>query len=283
MAKNCNIMIAGAAGRMGQAIAKAVLSDTSSNYTLIGGFDHSASPHIGKDIGHLVGLNKSGMTIQTNPSDIGNSFDKETTILIDFTLPKACLEHAQYCAQNNIAHVIGATGFSQHEEAQLATIAVNTPTVKSGNMSMGVTLLTALIEQAAAKLNDDFDIEINEAHHRFKVDAPSGTALLLGHAAAKGRAVNFEDKSVRGRDGITGERQRGDIGFSVIRGGGIVGDHEAMFIGDNEVITLSHHAIDRKLFADGALRAAYWLINGSKETNSRQQAGIYTMRDVLDI
>ncbi|MDQ6983645.1 MAG: 4-hydroxy-tetrahydrodipicolinate reductase, partial [Ghiorsea sp.] len=196
-------------------------------------------------------------------------------VLIDFTAPEACLNHARVVAAHDMAMVIGTTGFDAKQQAELDEILKNTPTVVAANYSVGVNLALNLIQQAARVLNADYDAEIYEAHHKHKVDAPSGTALAMGKALADGRNVNLDDVVVYSREGITGARETGSIGFSVVRGGDIVGDHKAMFIADEERIEINHFASDRMVFAKGAVRAALWL--------SKQPAGRYDMQDVLGL
>ncbi|MGN6423378.1 MAG: 4-hydroxy-tetrahydrodipicolinate reductase [Asticcacaulis sp.] len=211
----------------------------------------------------------------------GDSFDLSAVdAVIDFSTPEASLELLEACASEGLArpkplvHVIGSTGFTSEQIDAIAPFADQVVIVRSGNYSLGVNLLAGLVKQAAARLNaQDWDIEIFEAHHRRKVDAPSGTALMLGEAAALGRGVELADKKVAARDGITGARRPGDIGFSVVRAGGIVGEHSAIIASEDEVITLSHSARDRTLFARGALQAALW--------GARQAPGVYDMQDVL--
>ena len=264
---NTSILVAGAGGRMGKSVVAEVLKTPGAR--LAGGFERAGGPYIGKDIGALAGLDAIGLAVEAE-MDAGL---KRAGAVIDFTAPAASLEHARAAAAEGVAHVIGTTGFSADQEAELTEIASGIPIVKSGNMSLGVNLLTALVEEAAAALGEDYDIEIFEAHHRHKVDAPSGTALMLGKAAAKGRGVSLDDKKAEGMRG--GARSEGDIGFSVFRGGGVVGAHEVSFAGADEVITLSHSAIDRALFARGAVKAAQWAIG--------KAPGLYSMRDVLGL
>ncbi len=195
--------------------------------------------------------------------------------MIDFTTPDASLRHAKAAADQGIAHVIGATGFSDEHDQKINALAKTIPIVKSGNMSVGVNILTALVERAAQALNLDYDIEITEAHHRAKRDAPSGTALMLGEAVARGRGVSLGEKAAGLTGSRDGARKAGDIGFSVIRGGGIVGEHEVAFAGADEIVKFSHHAINRGLFAKGAVAAAHWAVD--------KPPGLYSMRDVLDL
>lgn len=194
--------------------------------------------------------------------------------LIDFTSPAAAVTIAKECADRALPLVTGTTGLSPADQAVIATAAKTIPVVQSGNFSLGVNLLMALVEQTAAKL-EEFDIEIAEAHHRRKVDAPSGTALMLGEAAAHGRKTSLQEKGAFARHGQTGPRAVDEIGFSVTRGGGVFGDHDVVFLAEDEVLTLSHRALNRSLFAQGALRAAQWIVG--------KPAGLYTMRDVLDL
>jgi 4-hydroxy-tetrahydrodipicolinate reductase len=195
--------------------------------------------------------------------------------IIDFTAPAATLEFAALAAQARAVHVIGTTGMSAEEIAALEPASRHAVIVRAGNMSLGVNLLTQLTKRVAAALDEDFDIEVIEAHHNQKVDAPSGTALMLGEAAAEGRGVALDDVSDRGRDGITGARKRGDIGFTAIRGGDIVGEHDVLFAAAGERITLRHVATDRTVFARGALKAALW--------GQTQGPGQYDMLDVLGL
>lgn len=264
---NSSILVAGAGGRMGKAIVAEVLKTPGA--TLAGGFERPGGPDIGKDIGVLAGLDAIGLEVE-DAADKGLS---RAGVLIDFTAPKVSASNAKAAAAKGVAHVIGTTGLSDEDEAAIAEAAKAIAIVKSGNMSVGVNVLTALVEQAAKALDESFDIEIFEAHHRAKVDAPSGTALMLGAAAARGRGLELEDRKAAADR--TGARKAGDIGFSVFRGGGVVGEHRVSFAGMQEVITLSHSAIDRGLFAKGAVAAARWAVN--------QPPGLYSMRDVLGL
>ena len=262
-----SILVAGAGGRMGRAVVAEILKTPGAS--LAGGFERPGGPDIGKDIGVLAGLDALGLMVE-------GSAEKGLTragALIDFTAPAATLGNARQAAEKGVAHVIGTTGFSAADEAAIADLAKAIPIVKSGNMSVGVNVLMNLVEAAAKALGDDYDIEIFEAHHSAKVDAPSGTALMLGRAAAQGRGVDLEAHRADGER--VGARKPGDIGFSVSRGGGIVGEHRASFAGAQEVITLAHSAIDRGLFAKGAVAAARWAIG--------KPPGLYSMRDVLGL
>ena len=254
---------------MGKAIVSEILRTP--GVTLAGGFERPGGADIGKDIGVLAGLDALGLKVEDRAQD----GLKRAAALIDFTVPAASLENAKVSAETGVAHVIGTTGFSDSEEAEIEALSRTIPIVKSGNMSMGVNLLTALVEEAARRLDSDYDIEITEAHHRHKVDSPSGTALMLGHAAARARDIDLKENSSGMIDTRVGARKTGDIGFAVVRGGGIIGRHEVAFAGDQEVITLTHEAIDRGLFAKGAVAAAKWAIG--------KPPGLYSMRDVLGL
>jgi 4-hydroxy-tetrahydrodipicolinate reductase len=264
------LVVVGAAGRMGQALIRAI--HTIPGATLAAAIERKGSPQVGQDAGQLAGVGTLGVKISDDPLP---AFAKADGVL-DFTVPAATVEFAGYAAQARIVHVIGTTGCSVEDDAKIAAAARHATVVKSGNMSLGVNLLAVLVEQAAKALGpDDFDIEILEMHHRHKVDAPSGTALLLGEAAAHGRAVGLAENSVRVRDGHTGARKPGTVGFATLRGGSVVGDHSVILAGTGERITLSHHAEDRAIFARGAVKAALWA-RGKK-------AGLYSMRDVLGL
>jgi 4-hydroxy-tetrahydrodipicolinate reductase len=195
--------------------------------------------------------------------------------IVDFTVPAATITHAELAAQHRLVHVIGTTGLTAGDDAKIAEAAKRTVIVKSGNMSMGVNVLAALVRRVAMTLDHDFDIEIVEMHHNKKVDAPSGTALLLGRAAADGRKVDLDQRAARGRDGVTGARRAGDIGFAALRGGTVVGEHSVIFAGPAERLELVHKAEDRMIFARGALKAAQWARS--------QKPGLYSMADVLGL
>ncbi|MER8975979.1 4-hydroxy-tetrahydrodipicolinate reductase [Mesorhizobium sp. M0800] len=264
------LVVVGAAGRMGQALIRAI--HTIPGARVAGAIERAGSPHLGKDAGELAGVGRLEVAIGDDPLP---AFAKADGVL-DFTTPAATVEFAGYAAQARIAHIIGTTGCSAEDNARIAAAARHATVVKSGNMSLGVNLLAVLVEQAARALDaDDFDIEILEMHHRHKVDAPSGTALLLGEAAAAGRGVAFAGNDVRVRDGHTGVRKAGSIGFASLRGGSVVGDHSVVLAGTGERITLAHHAEDRAIFARGAVKAALWA-RGRKP-------GLYSMRDVLGL
>ena len=262
------LVVVGAGGRMGRALIQAI--QQAEGATLAAAIEQRGSPLVGQDAGELAGVGKLGVAITDDPLP---AFAKADGVL-DFTAPVATVEFAGYAAQARIVHVIGTTGCSAEDEAKIEAAARHATIVKSGNMSLGVNLLAALVEQAARSLDAaDFDIEVLEMHHKHKVDAPSGTALLPGEAAARGREISLSENSVRVRDGHTGPRQEGSVGFATLRGGSVVGDHSVILAGPGERIVLSHHADDRSLFARGAVRAALWA-HGRKP-------GLYSMRDVL--
>lgn len=264
------LVVVGAGGRMGQALVRAIGETTGAR--VVGAIERSGSPALGRDVGELAGLGAIGVTVADDPLP---AFAKADGVL-DFTAPAATVEFAGYAAQARIAHVIGTTGCSTADDAKIAAAARHATIVKSGNMSLGVNLLAALVEQAARALDaEDFDIEILEMHHKHKVDAPSGTALLLGEAAAAGREIALAGNDVRVREGHTGARKTGTIGFATLRGGSVVGEHSVVLAGQGERIVLAHHADDRAIFARGAVKAALWA-RGKKP-------GLYSMRDVLGL
>jgi 4-hydroxy-tetrahydrodipicolinate reductase len=236
-----------------------------------GGVESAASPHLGADVGTLSGLAPMGIAVTSDPLEIVAASDA----VIDFTTPAATVEMAGLAANARIVHVIGTTGLGERDDAAIKAAARHATIIKAGNMSLGVNLLTAITQRIAEVLDDEFDIEIVEMHHRQKVDAPSGTALMLGNAAARGRRKNLETSSVRARDGHTGPRRKGDIGFATLRGGNVVGDHTVVFAGDGERIELTHRALDRSIFARGAVKAALW--------GRGKGPGLFSMSDVLGI
>ena len=264
------LVVVGAGGRMGQTLMRTVSSVPGAR--IVGAIERAGSPLLGKDAGEMAGLGAIGVRITDDPLPV---FAKADGVL-DFSIPAASVEFAGYAAQARIVHVIGTTGCTPDDDAKIAAAARHAIIVKSGNMSLGVNLLAVLVEQAAKALGpEDFDIEVLEMHHRHKVDAPSGTALLLGEAAAFGRGVGLAGHNVRARDGHTGARPEGMIGFASLRGGSVVGDHSVILAGTGERITLSHHAEDRSLFARGAIKAALWAYG--------RKPGLYSMRDVLGL
>jgi 4-hydroxy-tetrahydrodipicolinate reductase len=263
------IAVMGVAGRMGRELVRAIASTPSCE--LSGGTEASGSEFLGRDIGELSGLDPAGIMVSADAQSVISAADA----IVDFTSPKASATFAALAAKAGTAHVIGTTGVDANLDAAIAEAARAIPIVKAGNMSQGINVLLAVTRNIAAALGADFDIEILEMHHRMKVDAPSGTALMLGQAAAEGREVRLQDRAVRVRDGHTGARKAGDIGFATLRGGSVVGDHTVIFAGDGERIEITHRATDRGIFARGAVRAALWA-NG-------RAPGLYTMADVLAI
>jgi 4-hydroxy-tetrahydrodipicolinate reductase len=263
------IGILGASGRMGLMLIKAVSEDE--NCTLIGALEREGSKAIGQDAGMLAGLQPLGIAVSDDPLPLFTS----AQAVIDFTTPQGTLTYASLAAQARIVHVIGTTGLSEDDFRKLDAAAYHATIIQSGNMSLGINLLAGLVRQAARALSTDFDIEIVEMHHRHKVDAPSGTALLLGDAAAQGRSVALKDVSVRVREGHTGARHAGDIGFATLRGGSVIGDHSVILAGTGERIELTHRAEDRMIFARGAVKAALW--------GRDKKPGRYGMADVLGL
>jgi 4-hydroxy-tetrahydrodipicolinate reductase len=263
------VVIAGAGGRMGRTLIHAIAATR--GVTLAGAVEAADSAVIGRDAGELAGLGRNGITVTSDVAALLTQADG----LIEFSIPAATLVLAELTAAAGLVHIIGTTGHSAEEEALIATAAGRATIVKSGNMSLGVNLLAALVKRVANTLGDDYDIEILEMHHNKKIDAPSGTALLLGRAAAAGRGINLEQHAARARDGITGARGRGDIGFASLRGGTVVGDHSVIFAGPAERVELTHRAEDRMIFARGAVHAALWARG--------QKPGLYTMADVLGL
>lgn len=269
MAELPGIVITGASGRMGQMLVRTVTA--SDRARLVGCVERTGHAWIGKDIGEAMGGAALGVTVT---DDALEAFAKAQAV-IDFTAPEATLDFAALAAQARAVHVVGTTGFTAEQIARLEPAARHAVIVRAGNMSLGVNLLVQLTRKVAQALDADFDIEVVEAHHRMKVDAPSGTALMLGEAAAEGRGVSLDEVSDRGRDGITGARQRGHIGFASIRGGDVVGEHDVIFAADGERIVLRHIATDRAIFARGALKAALW--------GQDKAPGQYDMMDVLGL
>jgi 4-hydroxy-tetrahydrodipicolinate reductase len=263
------LVIAGAGGRMGRTLIHAIAA--TKGVTLAGAVEAADSAVIGRDAGELAGLGRNGVQVVSDVAPLLQAADG----LIEFTLPAATLALAELTGSAGIVHIIGTTGHSAEEEKLIAAAARRAPIVKSGNMSLGVNLVAGLVRRVAATLGDDYDIEILEMHHNKKVDAPSGTALLLGRAAAAGRGIDLGAHAVRGRDGQTGPRCAGDIGFAALRGGSVVGDHTVIFAGPAERIEFTHRAEDRMIFARGALHAALWA-RGKKP-------GLYSMADVLGL
>lgn len=263
------IGVVGCAGRMGQMLMRQIVATP--GCVLSGGTEREGSAALGQDLGLLIGGEPLGCVVGDDPDPLF----AEADAVIDFTTPESTARHAALAAQGKTIHIVGSTGLAAAQEQALAVAAHHTPVVYAPNMSLGMNVLMAVVEQVARALDDAYDIEIVEMHHRHKVDAPSGTALGLGRAAAAGRGVVLDDVAVRARDGITGPRRVGDIGFAVLRGGDVVGDHSVVFATDGERIELGHRASSRQVFARGAVRAALWA--------RTQPPGLYTMRDVLGL
>lgn len=261
------IGIVGGAGRMGRALVRAATETPGCR--VVAASESTGHDALGRDVGTLAGLDSLGVAL----SDDAPALFAVADVVLDFTRPEATAAHAALGGDAGTALVIGTTGLAPDQQKAIEAAAKKIAVVQAPNFSIGVNLAMALVEQTARVLDDDFDIEIVEMHHRHKVDAPSGTALGLGRAAAKGRGVDLDAVSDRGRDGITGERVPGAIGFGVLRGGDVVGDHTVMFAGAAERIEITHKAGGREIFARGAVRAALW--------TAGRDAGLYSMGDVL--
>ncbi|MGM0584167.1 MAG: 4-hydroxy-tetrahydrodipicolinate reductase [Pseudomonadota bacterium] len=266
---NIPVTVTGVSGRMGRMLIEAVKENRETHLT--GATERPGHEWIGMDLGEALGGAALGITVEDDPLE---AFARSRAVL-DFTSPAATCNHAALAAQARCVHVIGTTGFGDEDLARLSAAARHAVLVRAGNMSLGVNLLTVLTERVAKALGVEFDIEIMEMHHRHKVDAPSGTALMLGEAAAKGRGVKLPEVEERARDGHTGERAEGAIGFAALRGGDVVGEHEVIFAGQGERIALRHVATDRMIFARGAVKAALW--------GQDRKPGEYTMVDVLGL
>jgi len=264
-----NIAVTGAVGRMGRSLINAC--NQAEDCQLSAAIEHIGNPLVGGDIGDIVGIGSLGVTLVENLADVTDQFD----ILIDFSSPEATLANLDFCVANNKSIVIGTTGFSDEQKTQISDAAKSISVVFAPNMSVGVNLCFKLLDMAARVLGDDVDIEVIEAHHRHKVDAPSGTALRMGEVVADALGRNLEECAVYGREGISGERERKTIGFETIRAGDIVGDHTVMFAAEGERVEITHKASSRMTFANGAVRASIWLKD--------QQAGLYDMQDVLGL
>ncbi len=261
--------VVGCAGRMGRAVVAAVLA--AEGVALAGGTERDGHPAIGADVAAEAGCSPCGLRVGTDTDALFAASDA----VIDFTQAATLPAHARLAARHGVALVVGTTGLAPEHHQALAAAAATVPVVQAANMSVGVNLLVGLTRQVAAILGDDYDVEIVEMHHRHKVDAPSGTALALGHAAAAGRGTALDQVAKRVRDGLIGGRRRGEIGFATLRGGDVVGEHTVLFAGEGERIELTHRATSRAVFASGALRAALW-------TKGRA-AGLYSMRQVLGL
>ena len=263
------LIVAGAGGRMGRALVKAI--GETPGLALTGATETEGSPHLSQDSGVLAGLPPNRVIVTSEVRPLAMAADA----ILDFTIPAATVKLAALAAETHLAHIIGTTGCSATDDAKIAEAAKKTAIMKSGNMSLGVNLLAVMTRQVAAALGDEFDIEIVEMHHNKKIDAPSGTALLLGEAAAEGRKIDLAKQSERGRDGHTGARKVGAIGFASLRGGNVAGEHSVIFAGADERIELTHKATDRMIFARGALKAALWARG--------KPPGLYNMLDVLGL
>ncbi|MEP5760807.1 MAG: 4-hydroxy-tetrahydrodipicolinate reductase [Litoreibacter sp.] len=264
-----NIVITGASGKMGQMLIETI--EASEHAKLVGVVEREGHDWVGRDLGECMGGSASNVPVVSDAIEVV----KDAQAIIDFTRPDATVAMAELAAQARAVHVIGTTGLTDEDLTKIKAAARHAPIVRAGNMSLGVNLLVQLTKKVAEALDEDFDIEVVEAHHRYKVDAPSGTALMLGQAAADGRGVDLSAVSDSGRDGITGARKRGDIGFSAIRGGDVVGEHDVIFAADGERVVLRHLATDRSIFARGALKAALW--------GQGKGPGEYDMMDVLGL
>jgi 4-hydroxy-tetrahydrodipicolinate reductase len=269
MTQQPGVVVTGVSGRMGQMLVRHIME--SEHLKLVGALERAGHDWVGRDVGLAMGGAEIGGLVEDDPLE---PFARAQAV-IDFTAPAATVKFAELAAQARAVHVIGTTGLSDEDIAAIDRAARHAVIVRAGNMSLGVNLLTRLVKQVSAALDADWDIEVIEAHHHHKVDAPSGTALMLGEAAAEGRGVSLDEVSDRGRDGITGARKRGDIGFHAIRGGDIIGEHEVLFATPGERISIKHVASDRSLFARGALKAALW--------GQDKGPGHYDMLDVLGL
>jgi len=262
------VIVTGASGRMGRMLVRAITE--SEDAELVGATERKGSGFIGSDAGKVAGVDALGIALTDDVATL-----PQADVLIDFTAPEACMEHAEFVAKRGMRMVIGTTGLSVKQLQDLRNTLLECPTVMAANYSVGVNLALQLIRQAAQILGPEYDAEIFEAHHKHKEDAPSGTALAMGRTLAWGRGVDFDKAAVFSREGITGEREPGSIGFSVVRAGNLVGEHKTMFVSDEERIEIGHIAADRMVFAKGAMRAAHWLMN--------QRVGWYGMEHVLGL
>ena len=268
MANPLKVVIAGCSGRMGHVLLECVFADT--DLVLHGALDRADNPQLGRDAGEQLGK-VSGVKVTDNIDDALKNAD----VLVDFTRPEASMLYLAACQKHQVKMIIGTTGFSAEEKQVIEAAAKNVAIVFAPNMSVGVTLLINLVQSAAKVLNEGYDIEIIEAHHRHKVDAPSGTALRLGEAAASALGRDLAECAVYGREGVTGERDPSTIGFATVRGGDVVGDHTVLFAGIGERVELTHKASSRATFALGALRAAKFLAD--------KNSGLFDMQDVLTL
>ncbi|TBW41237.1 4-hydroxy-tetrahydrodipicolinate reductase [Siculibacillus lacustris] len=263
------LVVVGAAGRMGRTLIR-VIAETA-GARLVAAVERAGAAELGSDAGVMAGVAALDVAVTDDPLAAFAHADG----VLDFTTPAATIHFAELAAQARLVHVVGTTGCTPADDAKLAAAARHAVLIKSGNMSLGVNLLAQLVREAARALGPEYDIEILEMHHRAKVDAPSGTALMLGQAAAEGRRVPLAEHSVRVRDGHTGARRLGDVGFATLRGGSVVGDHTVILAGPGERIELAHRAEDRSIFARGAVKAALWGMS--------RKPGLYSMADVLGL
>jgi len=268
MVNSLKVVIAGCSGRMGHVLLECVFADA--ELVLHGALDREDNPQLGRDAGEQLGK-LSGVKVV---ADVDAAL-KSADVLVDFTRPEASIQYLAACQKHHVKMIIGTTGFSAEQKVAIEAASKNIAIVFAPNMSVGVTLLINLVEQAAKVLSDGYDIEVVEMHHRHKVDAPSGTALRLGEAAAHGLGQDLKDCAIYAREGVTGEREAGKIGFATLRGGDVVGDHTVVFAGIGERVELTHKASSRATFALGALRAAKFLAN--------KNVGLFDMRDVLGL
>ena len=269
MADLLKVVVTGASGRMGQTLVNLITK--SDKLELVGALERPNHEWLGQDIGLAMGGSKLGVVLSEDPIEVIANAEA----VIDFTTPSATIEFSKLAAQARAIHIIGTTGLSKKDLEKIKAASFHSVVVRAGNMSLGVNLLVALTRKVAAALDEEFDVEIIEQHHKHKVDSPSGTALMLGEAAADGRGISLTETAVRGRDGITGARKKGSIGFASIRGGDIVGKHDVLFASNGEQLILSHNATDRNIFARGALKAVIW--------GRDKQPGQYDMMDVLGL
>ncbi len=263
------IAVTGAAGRMGKVLIEAI--DEADDLTLGAAIVHPESSLVGADAGEMAGIGKNGVSLAARVEDVKDAFD----VLIDFTFPDLTLENLAFCSRHGKGIIIGTTGMTDAEKEQVRIAAEKIPVVFAPNMSVGINVMLDLLHKAASVLGDDYDVEIIEAHHRHKKDAPSGTALRLGEVVADALGRDLRECAVYGREGFTGERSRSEIGFETIRAGDVVGDHTVLFATMGERIEFTHKASSRMTFAKGAIRAARWLQN--------RPAGLYDMQDVLGL
>ena len=260
--------VVGCGGRMGRALVGEILD---AGLRVAGGSEVPGSPHLGKDVGELAGVGPLGLKVTADAAALFAAAD----VVLDFTLASASVAHAKLAAETGRALLLGTTGLNEAQGDAVRAAAKHAPVLWAANFSLGVNLLLSLVEDAARRLGEEYDIEVLEMHHRHKVDAPSGTALVLGEAAARGRRIDLKAHSQRVRDGHTGPRRAGDSGFATLRGGDVAGEHSVIFAATGERLELTHRATTRLVFARGAVHAAKWLVG--------KPPGLYDMRDVLDL